>query len=77
METINVTFSLPVELNDLMHRLVKKRGLSRFVSQAIQEALESKTHDLYQAYQENAQDELQNSELEDWDRLQSEGWPNG
>lgn len=74
MKTVNATFSLPVETYALLHGFVEKRGLSRFVSDAIQKALTSKQDELCQAYRENSQDELQQNDLKDWDSLQAEGW---
>lgn len=74
MRTVNATFSLPVEVYSLLQGFVEKRGLSRFVSAAIQKALESKQNELRQAYLENSRDELMQRELKDWDNLQTEGW---
>lgn len=74
MKTINATFSLPIEVYRLLHGFVEKRGLSRFVSAAIQKALADKQNELRQAYRENNQDELQQNEMKDWDKLQTEGW---
>ncbi|MEI6790979.1 MAG: hypothetical protein WCK42_07350 [Myxococcaceae bacterium] len=72
--TVNATFSLPVEVYTLLHGFVEKRGLSRFVSEAIRNALQSKQSNLRQAYLENNQDELMQRELKDWDNIQAEGW---
>ncbi len=40
MKTINVTFSIPENTNILLHTFVEKRGLSKFVTRAIDSALE-------------------------------------
>ena len=74
MRTVNATFSLPVEVYSLLHGFVEKRGLSRFVSGAIEKALESRQGELRQAYLENNKDKLMHLDLKEWDSLQTEGW---
>lgn len=34
MKTVNVTFSIPENINFLLHSFVEKRGLSKFVTKA-------------------------------------------
>ena len=74
VKTVNATFSLPVEVYGLLHSFVEKRRLSRFVSEAIQKALETKRDNLRQAYLDNNRDELIQQGLRDWDAIQTEGW---
>lgn len=74
MKAVNVTFSVPEEINNALHSLVERRGLSRFVSDAIAQALEGRKHSLKQAYLAANEDlDLVQSNL-DWEGLDVEGF---
>lgn len=74
MKNINVTFSLPADLNSQLHRHVGKRGLSRFVSEAIQKALDEKRDLLRKAYIEARNDPDRIETINDWKVLDGETW---
>lgn len=74
MKNINVTFSLPADLNTLLHAYVSKRGLSRFVAEAIQKALDEKRQILRQAYIEARNDPDRLEIINDWKILDGEKW---
>ena len=71
---VNVTFSIPENINTLLHALVEKRGLSRFVSSVLAHALEEKQQSLRAAYIAANKDPDRKSIIEDWAALDSEGW---
>ncbi len=69
----NITLSLPQELISELHLFVQKRGISRFVEEAITEKLETKKSSHEQQYKEAALDEERNKIFAEWDTLASEG----
>jgi len=73
-QTVHVTFSLPKEVNKLLHSFVPKRGLSSFVSQAIVNALEEEQKQLKAEYLANEKDAVMKKEMKDWEVLDFEGW---
>lgn len=73
-ETIHVTFSLPKDVNKLLHSFVPKRKLSSFVSQAIVDALEHEQAQLKAEYLANENDSVMKKEMKDWEELDLEGW---
>lgn len=74
MKNINVTFSIPEPTNALLHSLVEKRGLSRFVAKAIEKALAEEQLKLKAAYSAADKDLDRKEVLEDWSSLESEEW---
>ncbi len=74
MKNINVTFSIPEPINALLHSLVEKRGLSRFVTKAIEKALAEEQLKLKIAYSAADKDLDRKEVLEDWSSLESEEW---
>lgn len=73
-ETIHVTFSLPKDVNNLLHSCVPKRGLSNFVSGAIMKALEEEQAQLKAEFLANENDVAMKSEMKDWEAFDFEGW---
>ena len=74
MGSVNVTFSIPEELNALLHVTVKRRELSRFVAEAILYAIEHKQNALKSAYDAANKDPDREEVLNDWDSIENEGW---
>jgi hypothetical protein len=74
MSTVNVTFSIPENINFLLHSLVEKRGLSRFVSETLERALREKQQSLKAAYVAANQDLDRKSTIEDWNSLDVDDW---
>lgn len=74
MKNVNVTFSIPKELNAQLHANIGKRGLSRFVVEAIQKALYEKRQTLRQAYIEARDDPDRIETINDWKVLDDETW---
>ncbi len=72
--TINVTFSIPVSVNSLLHTFVEKRGLSKFVTQAIETALEKERNYLKTAFKEAENDPDVKETMADWAALDGEAW---
>lgn len=73
-ESVHVTFSLPKDVNKLLHSYVPKRGLSNFVSRAIVKALEEEQAQLKAEFLANENDSVMKSEMKDWEDLDLEGW---
>ena len=69
----NITLSLPQEMITDLHIYVKKRGISRFVEEAILDRLKSEKLSLEQQYREAALDEERNKTFEDWDGMVGDG----
>ena len=69
----NITLSLSQELIAELHIFVKKRGMSRFVEEAIAEKLQTQKSCLEEQYMQAAQDEERNKIAADWDSLSGEG----
>jgi len=74
MKKINVTFSIPEEINNKLHTLVTKKKLSAFVAETLDKALEEKMDLLKKAYAEAANDPGQREVAEDWKITETEGW---
>lgn len=73
-KTINVTFSIPKHINMLLHSFVGKRGLSKFVAKAIENALESEKNHLKAAFRAAENDSDTNEVIDDWTALDGEDW---
>lgn len=69
----NITLSLPQEMINELHVFVKKRGISRFVEEAVKEKLKIQKFSLEQQYIEAAQDEDRNQIFSDWESLSGDG----
>lgn len=73
-KTSNVTFSIPENVNTLLHSFVEKRGLSKFVTKAIEKALEEEKAKLRAAYHEDENDPDVKETIKDWAALDGEDW---
>ncbi len=74
MKKINVTFTIPVETNKLLHSVVGRRKISSFVTQALHKALKEELEALKEAYAQAEQDPDRRSTIKDWDAIEIEGW---
>ena len=72
-QTINQTFSIPMDLSQDLHTYVKQREMSRFVSDAIRKELEAKKEELREAYRMANVDEGQKEALRDWENTVADG----
>lgn len=72
-KTINQTFSIPCEISKELHTYIKRREMSRFVSEAIRKELESKKKKLRQAYLMANMDEGQIEATQDWQGTLADG----
>ena len=73
MSTVNRTFSIPFDIDRDLHRLVKKRGMSHFVSDALRKSLEERRNSLKKAYAMSNEDEGQNEAYKDWSITMADG----
>jgi hypothetical protein len=69
----NQTFSLPLEISQELHSLVKNRGMSRFVAEAIRKELEMKKQELRNAYISANEDPGQVEAMEEWSGTVGDG----
>lgn len=69
----NMTLSLPDDVIQELHLFVKKRGISRFVEEAIVEKLKAQKLSLEQQYKEAAQDEERNQIFAEWEQMSGDG----
>lgn len=74
MKNKNVTFSIPVELTEKLHSVVGKRGISKFVKNALEQALSEEVNSLKAAYKEAEADEERLAVIADWELLDTAGW---
>lgn len=74
MKTKNMTFSIPIDIANLLHSTISKRELSKFAAQAIKKALEQENEILRKAYADANNDPGQIEAREDWASLDNEGW---
>lgn len=69
----NMTFSMPEDLKIILHTRIGKRGLSRFISNAIRKSLNegesNKERELDAAYEAASHDSDRMEVLRDWDLL--------
>jgi len=78
----NVTLSFPAELNALLHIRVTRRGISKYVANAVKKALEEDERKelmkLEKAYEESNKDQDRVEIVNDWKGLDTvdniEGW---
>lgn len=71
---VNVTFSIPENINSLLHSLIEKRGMSHFVTKALERALEDERLSLKAAYSAANEDPSRISLIQDWATFESDGW---
>ncbi len=71
---ISVTFSIPVELNNMLHSMIDRRKLSRFVAQALEHALSEQKQALKEAYLQASKDPDRLRTIKEWEELEGEGW---
>lgn len=71
---VHVTFSIPEDVNRLLHSVVEKRGLSNFATKALEKALEEEQQTLKKAYLAANNDPDRKKVIDDWAGLDSEGW---
>lgn len=71
---VNVTFSIPESIHSLLHSLIEKRGMSQFVTRALERALEDERLSLKAAYTAASLDLDRNSLIEEWANLEGDGW---
>ncbi len=72
-KTVNQTFSIPLEVSQELHSFVKRREMSRFVTEAIRKELEVKKNALRNAYLDANQDEGQIGASKDWEGTVGDG----
>ncbi|MBS0655467.1 MAG: hypothetical protein JSR46_06810 [Verrucomicrobia bacterium] len=69
----NITLSLSQELIAELHHFVKKRGISKFVEEAVTEKLQLKKSSIEEQYIEAAKDEERNKVFAEWEALSGDG----
>ena len=74
MKKVNVTFTIPLEINKLLHSIVGRRKISSFVAQALHNALKEELEVLKKAYEQAEQDPDRRALIKDWDAIDIEGW---
>jgi hypothetical protein len=72
-KTINQTFSLPSASSEALHAYVKRREMSRFVAEAIEDKLKAKKEKLRQAYLIANEDAGQLEATHDWEVTLADG----
>ncbi|MFT4551920.1 MAG: metal-responsive CopG/Arc/MetJ family transcriptional regulator [Chlamydiales bacterium] len=73
MKTVNVTFSLPLDVRDDLKMYVEKRGMSQFVAKAIRKYLEEEKRELEKAYMQANEDPGQKEANNDWNTTIKDG----
>lgn len=73
VKTVNQTFSIPADVSQDLHAYVKRREMSRFVTEAIRKELLAKKLELRKHYAEANQDPGQLEAKEDWDSTSADG----
>ena len=70
--------TMSVSIDDQLYHRVKQaagpRGMSRFISEAVQAKLCSTENDLRKEYAAAERDRSRRKELADWDGVDGEGW---
>lgn len=67
------TFSIPADVSKELHTYVKKREMSRFVSDAIRKELVSKKEELRKAYISANKDQGQKEAMDEWQSTIADG----
>lgn len=65
----NITLSLSPDTIKALHMYASKRGVSRFVEDAVNEKLQARKSSLEAQYKEAAEDEARNACFQEWDSL--------
>jgi hypothetical protein len=66
---ISVTFSIPVELNNVLHSMIDRKKLSHFVAQALEYALNEKRQVLKEAYIQANKDPDRLKTIKEWEDI--------
>lgn len=70
--------TLSITLNDQLYHQLKQmvptRGISKFISKAIEDMINKKASSLHKAYMEAYKDHARNKEATEWDITDIEGW---
>ena len=74
MRTKNITLSIPVDLVELLRTRVEKRELSKFVTKALERALQEEAENLKMAYKSANEDPDRLETLRDWADTEFESW---
>jgi hypothetical protein len=74
VKKISVTFSIPIELNNVLHSMIDRKKLSHFVAQALENALNEKKQILKEAYIQASKDPDRLKTIKEWEVLDKEGW---
>ncbi len=74
MKKVNVTFSIPIETQQLLQSLIGRRKMSSFVAKALDKALLEKIEVLKKAYIEAEKDPSRKEIIKDWMHAEIEGW---
>ena len=72
-KTVHQTFSIPIDVSQELHAFVKRREMSRFVTDAIRKELECKKAELRNAYLQANKDEGQAEISKDWEGTVGDG----
>lgn len=67
----HMTISIPENVKRDLYLHIKKRGISRFITEAIEEKLKIKKLSLEEQYKAAAKDESRNKEFKEWDDAMS------
>ncbi len=67
MKHENMTISIPQDVKQELYRYIQKRGISRFITEAVIEKLKAKKLSLEEQYRLAAQDEERNQEFKEWE----------
>ena len=67
MKHEHLTISIPSEIKRDLYLYVEKRGISRFIAEAVKEKLKGKKLSLEEQYKLAAQDEESNREFKEWE----------
>lgn len=73
MRNVPITLTLPESVVRDLHLYISRRGISKFVTQAVEERLETAKQKIAREFIEASQDEERNSEIKLWDSLSDEG----
>ncbi len=73
MRKVPITLTLPENVVRDLHLYISRRGISKFVTKAVEERLEATKQKMAVEFREASRDEERNSEIELWDSLSNEG----
>lgn len=69
MKHEHMTISIPENIKRELYLYVEKRGISRFITDAVTEKLKNKKLSLEEQYRLAAQDEERNREFKNWENV--------